>query len=255
VNQSVDLNGKTAIVTGAGRGLGRWMALGLARAGAQVVVTSRTLEQCQKVVNEIERFGGKALAIRTDVADVKQINAMVESTIECFGKIDILVNNAALLYKRKAFEVDEEMFDQMTNVNVRGAFFCAQRIGKEMVAQKQGKIINLTSAAGKLIRKGLANPVYNLNKGAINMMTKALAEEWSTYNVHVNAIGPGYFETEVVQDRFKDPEVYKSVIESTPLNRIGQEEDLVGVALFLASDASNFMTGQVLYVDGGRTIL
>jgi len=247
--------GKVVVVTGAGTGLGRWIAEGFAKAGAHTIITGINLDECMDVAGGLQECQGKVIARQMDVTNLSEIKDTLQFVIDEFSRVDVLVNNAGLVWKRKALEVDEEFFDQMNAVNVKGAFFVAQTFGAQMVQQQSGKIINITSAAGKLIRKGLANPIYNMNKGAINMMTKALAEEFSQYHVNVNAIGPGYFETGPVKERFVNPAVYETVIESTPLGKIGQADDIQGTALFLGSKLSDFITGQIIYVDGGRTIL
>lgn len=247
--------GKVVVITGGGSGLGEWMAKGFAEAGADLVITSNNITECRKVAADISKSKGDIIACEMDVTNNESIKNALETILKRFGRVDVLINNAGLVWKRKVLEVDEEFFSQMNDVNVKGAFFCSQIFGEQMIKQRYGKIINITSAAGKLIRKGLANPIYNMNKAAINMMTKALAEEWAEFNINVNAIGPGYFDTDPVKERLKDPLVYKTIIDSTPLARIGTSHDIAETAIFLASDASSFITGQVIYVDGGRTIL
>lgn len=249
------MKGKVVVITGAGRGLGEWMSNGFAEAGSHVVVTSENMAECQAVAKKIQDNNGSAIAHRMDVTHLENISETLTRVLDKYGKVDILINNAGYVGKRKTLEVDEPFFDNMNDVNVKGAFFTAQIFGKQMINQKEGKIINIASAAGKLIRKGLANPIYNMNKGAIIMMTKALAEDWAKHNIHVNAIGPGYFETDPVKKRLENQDVYNSVVASTPLGRIGQDTDIVGIAKFLASSESDFITGQTIFVDGGRTIL
>jgi 2-deoxy-D-gluconate 3-dehydrogenase len=166
-----------------------------------------------------------------------------------------VVNNAGVNVHKPAVEVSGEDFDFVVRVNSRGVYFCCQAAARIMIPSGKGKIINTASAAGFLVRSGVPNSVYAMTKGGIVMLTKAFAEEWSGYNINVNAVAPGYMATPLVADRLKDPEAYQSIIESTPLKRVGEAKDLIGAFVFLASDASDFITGQTICVDGGRTIL
>jgi NAD(P)-dependent dehydrogenase (short-subunit alcohol dehydrogenase family) len=252
---SMDVKGKIAIVTGAGQGLGRWMALGLAHAGADIVIAEVNPQTGKSTADEVQKMGRRTLYIETDVARVDSIQAMVARVMKEWGRIDILVNNAGISVRKKAEEVTPEEFDRVAAVNLRGAYFCAQAVGKVMIQQREGKIINIASAAGFLVRAGIPNSVYSTMKAGIIMMTKAMAAEWSPYNVRVNALAPGYFATPLTVPRLKDPKAVQSVMDSTPLKRIGQAEDIIGPVVFLASDAAAFITGACLFVDGGRTVL
>lgn len=252
---TMEVKGKIAIVTGAGQGLGRWMALGLAHAGADIVVSEINPQTGKAVADEVQKMGRRALFIATDVSRVDSIQAMVDRVVHEWGRIDILVNNAGINVRKKAEEVTPEDFDGVTAVNLRGAYFCAQAVGKVMLQQKQGRIINIASAAGFLVRSGIPNSVYSVTKAGIIMMTKALAAEWSPYNINVNAIAPGYFATPLTAPRLKDPKAWQAIMDSTPLKRVGKAEDIVGPVVFLASDAAAFITGACLFVDGGRTVL
>jgi 2-deoxy-D-gluconate 3-dehydrogenase len=180
---------------------------------------------------------------------------MMETAARELGSLDILVNNAGVNVHKKALDITSEDFDLIIKVNSKGVYFCCQAAARVMIPAKRGKIINIASAAAFLVRAGIPNSVYAMTKAGIVMLTKALAEEWAQYNINVNAVAPGYFATPFVADRLKDPVASRSIIESTPLKRIGEPEDITGTVVFLSSDASSFITGQTICVDGGRTIL
>lgn len=243
------LDGKVAIVTGASRGLGRAMALGLAEAGADVAVVSRTMEALEGLAGEIGTLGRRGLAIRVDVTDRHEVADMVRSAMETFGKIDILVNNAGTIFRTEAEEYPEEAWDRVLEVNLKGVFLCCQAVGKVMIAQRRGKIINMGSLLSAIGVPLI--PAYAASKGGVRQLTKALAVEWARYNIHVNAIGPGYFRTELTEALQKDEKRTAWILRRTPLGRWGVPEDLKGPVVFLASDASDYITGQILYVDGG----
>lgn len=250
------LSGKVALVTGASKGLGKWIALGLAQAGADVAIIARSSEDLLKTADSIETMGRKVAPIQADISNIDSIKEMVQKTIESFGKIDILVNNAGTNIRTKFLDVTPEDFDLVTGLNLRGLYFTSQIVAREMLKQGNGgKIINISSAGGFLIRAGIPNSVYAGTKGGVNMLTKAFAEELAPFKINVNAIGPGYCETPMVKDRLTNPEVFERIMLFTPLKTVGRAKDIIGPVIFLASDASNFMTGQTLYVDGGRTIL
>ncbi len=243
------LNGKVAVVTGASRGLGRAMALGLAEAGADVAVVSRTKEALDVLAEEIRALGQRGLAVRADVTDRDEGTDMVRRTMEAFGRIDILVNNAGTIFRAAAEEYPEEAWDRVMAVNLKGVFLCCQAVGKVMIAQRRGKIINIGSLLSEIGVPLI--PAYSASKGGVRQLTKALAVEWAQYNIHVNAIGPGYFRTELTDALQKDEERAAWILSRTPLGRWGVPEDLKGPVVFLASDASDFIAGQMLYVDGG----
>lgn len=247
---SFDLTGKVAIVTGGSRGLGHGMALGLARAGADVVVTSRRIEACQEVASQIRALGRQALAVATDVTSVPQINEMVKAVLDRFGKIDILINNAGVspIYKW-AVDVTEQDWDTILGTNLKGMFFCAQAVGKVMIQQKQGKVINVASVVAEEGSPRLAP--YAAGKAAIVNLTRTLAVEWAPHNVHVNAVGPSYFEVGVSEPVLQSKWLSEMIVNRTPFKRVGRAEELAAVAVFLASDASSFVTGQTIFVDGG----
>jgi 2-deoxy-D-gluconate 3-dehydrogenase len=250
-----ELKGKVAVVTGSGQGLGKWIALGLAGAGADVAVAELVAKNGQETSEEIRGLGRRSIFVETDVGDIGSINHMIQRAQSELGDIDILVNNAGINVHKKALDITPDDFERIIKVNSKGVYFCCQTAARHMIPKKRGKIINIASAAAFLVRAGIPNSVYAMTKAGIVMLTKALAEEWAQYNINVNAIAPGYFATPLVADRLKDPEASKNIIESTPLKRVGGPEDVMGTAVFLASEASNFITGQTICLDGGRTVL
>jgi len=250
-----ELKGKVAVVTGSGQGLGKWIALGLAEAGADVAVAEVVAKNGQETSEEIRGLGRRSIFVETDVSDIGSITRMIQRTQDELESIDILVNNAGINVHKKALDITVDDFERIIRVNSRGVYFCCQTAARHMIPKKRGKIINIASAAAFLVRAGIPNSVYAMTKAGIVMLTKALAEEWAQYNINVNAIAPGYFATPLVADRLKDPEASKNIIESTPLKRVGRAEDIMGTVVFLASEASDFITGQTICLDGGRTVL
>ena len=200
-------------------------------------------------------MGRNSLPIEVNVADPKAVSSLMESAYNHFGRLDILVNNAGVNVHKTALDVTEEDFNFVVDVNCKGVYFCSQAAAKIMISSGKGKIINTASVTAFLVRSGVPNSVYAMTKAGIVMLTKAFAEEWAQYNINVNAVAPGYIATPLVADRLQNPDVYERIIESTPLKRVGQPRDLIGAFIFLASDASDFITGQTICVDGGRTIL
>jgi NAD(P)-dependent dehydrogenase (short-subunit alcohol dehydrogenase family) len=251
-----DVNGKVAVVTGGSRGLGKWIALGLAQAGADVLVTYKQNRiEAEDTCHRIGQMGRKAVPWPIDVADVQAVDAMVAVAVNELGGMDILINNAGVGVKKKALDVTPEDFNRVVGVNLRGVYFCSQAAARVMMPKKKGKIINIASAAAFLVRPGVPSSVYAMTKAGIVMLTKSFAEEWSAFNINVNAVAPGYFPTPLTAPRLEDPEMYEKIMSTTPLKRLGQPPDIMAAVTFLASDASGFITGQTLCVDGGRTIL
>lgn len=245
----MSLTGKTAIVTGASRGLGKAMALGLAEAGADVVLVSRGMPELRAAAQEIGRLGRSALPISADVSNLKDVGAMVERVVSEFGRIDILVNNAGTTVRMPSESFTEEAWDKVIDVNLKGAFFCAQAVGKVMINQSSGKIINIASLLSVI---GVPTAVaYAASKGGISQLTKTLAVEWAKYNINVNAIGPGYFRTDLTKPLQEDKDRSAQILSRIPMRRWGDPDDLKGVVVFLASEASDYITGQTIYVDGG----
>lgn len=247
--EKLSLKGKIAIVTGASRGLGRSMALGLAEAGADVAIVSRGLPDLEKVAEEIRSLGRRALPISADMSNLEDISKMVDKVQNEFNKIDILVNNAGTTIRMTVEEFTEEAWDKVIALNLKGAFFCAQAVGRVMIKQRSGKIINIASLLSAI---GVPNAVaYGSAKGGISQMTKCMAVEWAKYNINVNAIGPGYFRTPLTKPLQDDPVRSAQILSRIPMQRWGDPDDLKGVVVFLASEASDYVTGQTIYVDGG----
>lgn len=246
------MTGKVAIVVGGAGGIGHAQALGLADAGADVVVTSRKLEHLESVAKEIQARGRKSLAVPVEVTEEKSVVAMLDGILKEFPRVDILVNSHGLAIRKPAdtFPIDE--WQQVMDVNTRGTFICCQVVGRVMIKQRSGKIINMSSVRG---RYGL--PVdyaaYCPSKGAVDTLTRTLACEWAKYNVLVNAVAPTIVETELTRPALADPEYAKRMKSRIPLGRWAMPEDIVGATVFFASPASDFITGQVLYIDGGVT--
>ena len=247
-----DLTGKVAIVTGGSKGLGKAMALGLADAGADVVVVSRTLRDLEVVAKEIEGKGRKSLPVPADVSKKTDIERMVKEAIEKFGKVDILVNNTGISGDKPVLKMEEEYWDHVMAVNMKGPFLCSKAVGAEMVKRKSGKIINISSITYSLAIPNMTS--YCASKAGVIQFTRALALEWARHNIQVNAICPGYFRTPMNEEFFAS-EAGKKIIEQTlPLKRLGKPEELVGSVIFFASNASNFITGATLVVDGGQIL-
>ena len=246
-----DLSGKVAIVTGAGRGIGYHIALALAKYGADLVVCSRTLSELERVGGEIEKFGRRVLIQQMDVTKIPEVHSMVEETVKAFGHIDVLVNNAGINIPQKAEEVTEEAWDRIMNTNLKALFFCAQAVGKAMIKQKKGKIINISSQAGCV---GLPlRAAYCSSKGGVHQLTRVLAIEWAPYNILVNAVAPTFVETPFSKPMFEKAGFREYVLKNILLGRLGQPQDIVGGVIYLASEASNLVTGHVLLIDGGWT--
>lgn len=249
---SFDLTGKTAIVTGATSGLGRRFALVLAKAGAAVAITGRRVDRLENLKREIENLGGRALPLALDVTDLASIEACVAETERALGPVDILVNNAGMNIQALPHQVTSESYDTTFDTNVRGAFFMAQSIGTRMIARGAGgRIINIASIGAHTVLPGLT--VYCMTKAAIGMMTKSLAREWARYDINVNAICPGFIETELNTDWFHSEGGLKQ-IKSFPRRRLGMESDLDGTLLLLASDHARLITGSLVTVDDGQSL-
>lgn len=243
------LKNNVAIVTGGNRGLGRTFALALARYGADVVVIGRDANKNEAVVKEIEALGRKSLGISVDLQDLTKIQEMVDQVVQTFGKIDILVNNAGVAVPSFAIDVTEEQWDLTQNINLKSVFFCSQAVAKVMKDNGGGRIINIASVLGQVAEA--MNAAYAISKGGVIQLTRSLALEWDRFNIRVNAIGPGYFETEMNEAAFKNPKYLEQTKAKTVVNRLGNLEELEGALLLLASEANSYMTGQTLFVDGG----
>jgi len=249
---NTDLKGKVAIVTGARRGMGRSHALLLAEEGAKVVVSDISLEDCQKVVDEIKKMKGEAMAVKCDVAKKEEVDNMVKAAVKKWGKVDILVNNAGICQFKPFLELTEEEWDRTIDINLKGYFLCAQAAAKEMVKQKSGVIVNIASIA--MGQTGVGFPTlthYSASKGGIVGMTETLALELAPYNIRVNAISPGTIETPMINSLKADSKTMEGTLARIPLHRVGKPEEVSNLVLFLASDASSYMTGSTVVIDGG----
>jgi NAD(P)-dependent dehydrogenase (short-subunit alcohol dehydrogenase family) len=249
-----DLSGRVAIITGGSRGIGLAIAEGLASAGAAVVIGNRTLESGERAAEMLRRKNLKAHAIPVDVSRRESVQGMVSAVLDKFQRIDILVNSAAIILRKPIVEVTDEEWDSLLDTNLKGIFICCQIVGRHMIARNQGKIINVSSNIVQPLQPGRG--VYAVTKAGLTQLTRVLAFEWAQYNVHVNAIAPGPTITDLNRKFFEDhPEDLKARVQSLPVGRMGQPQDHVGAALLLASSASDFITGQTIFVDGGSNLL
>jgi NAD(P)-dependent dehydrogenase (short-subunit alcohol dehydrogenase family) len=245
-----DLSGKVALVTGAARGLGREYALALAKYGADLVVCD-ILPEVENVKPEIEKLGRRVLIQKVDLCKIPEIYAMVSESVKEFSHIDILINNAGINIPQWAVDVTEEAWDKVITLNLKALFFCCQAVGKVMILQKKGKIINISSTMGSVGLERRA--AYSSSKAGVNLLTKVLAIEWAPYNINVNAIAPTFVETPLTKPMFEEQGFRESVLREIPMRRIAQTKDITGAVIYLASEASNMVTGHVLLIDGGWT--
>ena len=247
-----EIKNKVALVTGSTRGLGEVAAKSLAKAGADIAVCGRNTSDLERVTNSIREMGRNTKGFSIDVTDKKNVFQVVEKILKYFGQIDILVNNAGVNYRISVLEYPEEEWDRVINTNLKGYFLMAQAVVPQMIEKGYGKVINMSSILGTI---GLPHQLaYASSKGGVDQMTKVMALEWAKQGVRVNAIGPTYFETELVSQIRDDTERFNFINERTPMGRWGYPPELEGTVIFLASPASDFITGQTLYVDGGWTI-
>jgi NAD(P)-dependent dehydrogenase (short-subunit alcohol dehydrogenase family) len=250
------LKGKAALITGGSRGIGRAIALAFAEAGASLVVSSRNKRppELEKVAEEIQAKGGKALAIPAHVGKKEDVQTVVQKTLKEYGRIDVLVNNAgANPVLSTLVDLEEEAFEKVLEVNLKGAFLMSKAVAKEMIKQGGGRIINISSISGLRARAD-GTGAYCISKAAMNMMTQVMARELAQYHILVNAIAPGSIKTEFSRVNWMNPERRAQRIREIELKRFGEPEEVVGLALFLASEASSFVTGEIIRVDGGQTI-
>lgn len=245
-----DLTGKVAAVSGAGRGIGKAIALALARAGADLVVFSRTEEQFSKTAAEIEALGREALGLRVDVTKQEYVKTMMQATLDKFGRLDVMVNNAGMNASYALTEdVTEKHWDLIMKVNLKGAFLCSKEAIPVMKAQGKGCIINVASTAG-LVALYKCSP-YCTSKGGMIQLTRTMALELAPHNIRVNAIAPGFVPTDMTEELLSDPDEQKRIISKIPMGRTGELEEIAPAAVFLASDAASYITGSVVCVDGG----
>ena len=247
------LDGKVAVITGSGSGIGKILTLGLAQAGALTVVADlpQKREAAEETARAVREMGRRALVSELDVTDLRSIEVMVEEVRGAFDGIDILVNNAGTIVRKKALDVTEEDWDRVLDTNLKGAFFASQSAAKAMVEQGRGKIINIASINGVVGSPERA--AYTASKAGLINLTRTLAAEWAQYGINVNAIGPTYLLTSFTQALFEDKDFREDYFRRQPIQRVGRPEDLVGAAIYLASPASDLVTGHTLMVDGGWT--
>jgi NAD(P)-dependent dehydrogenase (short-subunit alcohol dehydrogenase family) len=248
-----DLSSKVAIVTGGNRGIGLAIARGLASAGATVVIANRRAAEGERAAETLRGEGVSAVAMATDVTSRPSLEALVSHVTDQFGQIDILVNNAGLMVRKPVEEITEEDWDSVLDANLKGMFFCSQIVGREMIRNQKGRIINISSVRSQKIASNRS--VYAISKAGVSNLTRVFAYEWGKHNITVNAIAPGTIITEFNRKHFEEhPEELAEIVKAIPRGRAGDPVDCVSAALFLASDASDFITGHVLFADGGTTI-
>ena len=246
------LEGKVAVVTGGNRGIGRAIAGGFAEAGATVVIAARNEKKSAEAVKEIEASGGRAIAITSDVSDRTQIERMVDAVNADVGPIDVLVNNAGIGFHADALTLQDSEWNRLFGINLEGVWMTSQIVGRRMTRRTSGSIINIGSISGLIINRPQWHSPYGISKAAVHHLTRSLAAEWSQYGVRVNAIAPGYVKTEIATTEYEEYRRYWK--DEVPMQRYGSPDEIAPAALFLASDASSFMTGEVMVIDGGYTL-
>ena len=247
----MNMEGRVSVVTGGASGLGFQMALGLAEAGSNIVIASRKLEACERAARQLEQIGVQALPVRCDVTKQADVEAMKDAVMQRFGRVDVLINNAGRAWVASPEDTPVERWQQVFDLNITGPFLCAQAFGREMIKAKRGKIINIASVAGLVGRKPETynSVAYGSSKGALVNFTRDLAVKWAPHNINVNCICPGFFVTPLNEKVYLERR--ELIDRDIPLQRTGGPDDLKGTALLLASDASNFITGAIIPVDGG----
>ena len=253
IGELLSVKGKVAVITGASSGLGVTFAEALAEGGANLILAARRIEKLNEVALQMRKLGVKVKPFQCDVTKQEEVQALVNATIKNFGKLDIIVNNAGVAAMGPSTEMPVEEWNRVVSVNLTGVFLCARTTAKQMIKQGSGKIINIASIYGAVGDVFPAAPYY-ATKGAVINLTRELAVEWAPFKVNVNAIAPGFFPSEMTEGIFRESRYTEYIIKQTPLGRIGRPDDLKGAVLFLASPASDFVTGQTIFVDGGWTI-
>ena len=253
MSETKGLQGKIAVVTGSTKGIGRAIAQAYVHSGARVAIISRNREDCERVASEMQAEGGQAAAFPCDVTRSDDFRLVLQKVKELWGGLDILVNNAGSAITQRAIDLTEEEWDKVVDLDLKSVFFCSQAAARLMIPQKHGKIINIASILGLVGAPGLLP--YCAAKGGVVNMTRALACEWARFGIQVNALCPGYVMTDINRDKLSEEKVMAALLAKTPAGRLGNVEDMTGAAVFLASPASDYMTGQSLTVDGGWTAI
>ncbi|RNB81078.1 SDR family oxidoreductase [Brevibacillus nitrificans] len=248
-----ELKGKKVLITGGSKGIGKDAALAFAKLGAKVMITGRNAADLEAAVQELRQFQAESYFLSADMQDVQSIYQMVDDTIATLGGLDVLVNNAGINIAKPAFDVTEEDWDRVLDTNLKGTFFCSQRAGKHMAENGGGRIINMVSQMAFV--GYIKRSAYCSSKGGAVQLTKALAVEWASYGVKVNAVAPTFVETDLTKKMFEDREFYQDVLRRIPLGQLAQVSDITGAVLFLASDMATFITGETIKVDGGWTAI
>jgi NAD(P)-dependent dehydrogenase (short-subunit alcohol dehydrogenase family) len=252
MDQPFSLEGRTAFVTGASRGIGRGIALALAKAGAAVACAARALDDVRSAAAEIEAAGGRACALRLDVTRGAEITVAVKDAEAALGSVDILVNNAGITLDKPTLEVGDDEWERVLSTNLTSMFRCCRAVGPGMIARGRGKIINVGSMYGRL---GVSHyAAYCASKAAVDGLTRSLAAEWARHGIQVNCLAPGYMNTDIPRAAMADPKTRERFLSKVPARRLGEPEEGAALAVYLASPASDFMTGQTVYLDGGQTI-
>ena len=246
------LKGKVAVVTGGNRGIGRAIAGGFAEAGATVVIAARNEKKSAEAATEIEASGGRAIAVTSDVSDRAQIERMIDTVTTDVGPIDVLVNNAGIGFHADALTLEDSEWNRLFGINLEGVWMTSQIVGRGMTQRRSGSIINIGSISGLIINRPQWHSPYGISKAAVHHLTRSLAAEWSEYGVRVNAIAPGYVKTEIASTEYEEYRRYWK--DEVPMQRYGSPDEIAPAALYLASDASSFMTGEVMVIDGGYTL-
>lgn len=252
VQDMFSLKDKVAVVTGGSSGLGVTFAQALAEVGANIVLAARRLDKLSEVENDLSRLGVKVKSIQCDVSNQDQVQSLVDETLKTFGRLDIMVNNAGVAAMSPATEIAIEEWNRVVSVNLTGTFLCARTSARQMMKRGGGKIVNIASIYGAVGDVFPASPYY-ATKGAVINLTRDLAVEWAPFKINVNAIAPGFFPSEMTEGIFQDPHYLEYINKQTPLGRTGNPDDLKGAIVFLTSQASDYVTGQTIFVDGGWT--
>jgi len=255
LQEKFDLTNHCSIITGAAQGLGESMARGLAEAGSNIVIADINIQKARQVASEVGELGVTAIAVKMDVTKKSEIDDMVTTVMDKFGKIDVLINNAGIVKTIDLIDMEYQDWLDVINVNLNGVFLVSQSVGKVMIGQKRGSIINISSMSGIVVNTPQSQSSYNASKAGVIMLTKSMASEWAQYNIRVNTIAPGYMNVGDVEPYFREKRgIVKTWLSMTPMGRPGEPDELQGIAVYLASEASSFVTGGVFSIDGGYTI-